>query len=82
MPKNELGISQLGRLGTMVTARDEGKGRGDGEQLATDQLKNTDQVGIHCYNRMSKSELGASQLDRLDTMVTAGDDGKDIGDGE
>ena len=81
-PKGELGASQLDRLGMMLTAGDEGKGRGDGEQLLTSRLKNLDQGTIYCYIRMPKSELGASQLDRLGTMVTAGDDGKDRGDGE
>ncbi len=66
----------------MVTAGDEGKGRGDGEQLLTDRLKKSDQGVIHCYNRMPKSELGVSQLDRLGTIVTARDEGKGIGDCE
>ena len=66
----------------MVTARDEGEGRGDGEQWLTNRLKNSDQGVIHCYNRSPKGELGASQLDRLGTMVTAGDEGKGRGDGE
>jgi hypothetical protein len=76
MPKIRLGASLLDRLGTKVIAGDEGKGRGDGEQLLTSRLKNSDQGVIHRYNRMPKSELGASQLDRLGTMVTAGDEGK------
>ena len=66
----------------MVTARDEGKGRGDGEQLLTSRLKNSEQGVIHCYNRKPKNELGASQLDRLGMMVSAGDEGKSRGDGE
>ncbi len=66
----------------MVTAGDEGQGRGDGKQLLTDRLKITDQGVIHCYTRTPKSELGASQLDRLGMMVTAGDEGKGRGDGE
>ena len=43
MPKFELGASRLDRLGTMVIAGDEGKGRGDGEQLLADLLKQLDQ---------------------------------------
>ena len=43
MPKSELGASLLDRLGTKVIAGDEGKGRGDGEQLLTDRLKQLDQ---------------------------------------
>ena len=81
MPKSELGASQLDRLGMMVTAGDEGKSREDGEQLLTDRLKQMDQGVIHCYNRRPKRELGASQLDRLGTMVTAGDEGKGKGEG-
>ena len=82
MPKSELGVSQLDRLGMMVTAGDEGKGRGDGEQLLTSRLKNSDQGVIHCYNRMPKSELGASRPDRLGKMMLAGGEGKCRGDGE
>ena len=82
MPKSELGASQLDRLGMMGTAGDEGKGRGDGEQLLTDRLKNSDHGVIHCYNRRPKSELGASRLDRLDTKVIAGDEGKGREEGE
>ena len=66
----------------MVTAGDKGKGRGDGEQLLTSRLNISDQGVIHCYNRMPKSELGVSQLDRLGMMMAAGDEGKGRGDGE
>ena len=82
MPKSELGESLLDRLGKMMSAGGEGKGRGDGEQLLTSRLKKSDQGVIHCYNRMPKSELGVSQLDRLGTMVTASDEGKGKGESE
>ncbi len=81
-PKSELGASQLDRLGMMVTAGDEGKGREDGEQLLTSRLKKTDQGTIYRYIRTPKSERGASQLDRPGKMMTAGDEGKGRGEGE
>ena len=82
MPKGELGASQLDRLGMMVTAGDEGKGRGDCEQSLTSRLKVSDQGVIHCYNRMPKGELGASQVDKIVTKEIAGDEGKGRGDNE
>ena len=66
----------------MMTAGDEGKGGGDGEQLITVRLKKSDQGVILCYIKTPKSEPGASQLDRLGMTVTAGDEGKGRGDGE
>ena len=43
MPKIELGASRLDRLSTMATDCEEGKGRGDSEQLLTDRLIILDQ---------------------------------------
>ena len=61
---------------TMEMVRVEGKRREDGEQLLTDRLIILDQGVTNCYNRKPKSELGASQPDRLGKMMLAGGEGK------
>ena len=66
----------------MATDCEEGKGRGDSEQLLTNRLITLDQMGFHCITRTLKIELGASRLDRLSTMAIAGDEGKGRGDSE
>ena len=66
----------------MAIAGDEGKGRGDSEQLLTDRFITLDQGGCHCSTRTLKIELGASRLDRLGRKAMTGDEGKGRGDGE
>ena len=65
-----------------MVAGDDGKRKGDGEQLLTDRLKQLDQGVFHSNARMPKIELGASLLDRLGTKAVACDEGKDGGDSE
>ena len=53
----------------LAIAGDEGKGRGEGEQLLIARLRTLDQGVFHCTARTLKIELGASTLEDRKSVV-------------